>query len=127
LYKIYKSQTNLPKEKDAPTGAIIGGLSNAINSINNTLVGLTSKLNALINSVGNMGSINLNVNCKCMAFDFSVDLRQLLAPISSWLTDFAAGLKIPNPFAGLHNPFHLNPNLGCPQSMLGNIGSIIGK
>jgi hypothetical protein len=26
----------------------------------------------------------------------------------------------------VHNPFHLNPNLGCPQNMIGNIGSGVG-
>ena len=107
---------------DAVTGAIVGGINNVITGINNTIKGLLGSLSNLLNTVGNMGSVNLSVNCKCMSFDLSVNLKKLLQPISSWLTSFGAGLMLKNPLAGLKNPFHLNPNLGCPQNMIGGIG-----
>jgi hypothetical protein len=119
--------TQLNGVTDAVTGAIIGGINNAISSINNTIKGLTDSLSNLLNTVGNMGSVNLSVNCKCMSFDLSVNLKKLLQPISSWLTSFGAALQIPNPFAGLKNPFHLNPNLGCPSSMLAALGGLGGS
>ena len=97
--------TQLNGITDSITGAVIGGISNAISSINSIIPDYVSKLQGLITSVGAMGSIGLKVNCKCMAFDLSVNLSTLLAPIASWLTGFAnmlSGLfpKIPNPFAG---------------------------
>ena len=107
---------------DAATGAIVGGINSAIAGINNTIAGLTNSLSNLLNTVGNMGSVNLAVNCKCMSFDLSVNLKKLLQPISSWLTSFGAGLMLKNPLAGLKNPFHLNPNLGCPQNMISGLG-----
>jgi hypothetical protein len=118
--------TQLNGITDAATGAIIGGINNAIAGINNTITGLTSTLTNLLNTVGNMGSVNLAVNCKCMSFDLSVSLKKLLQPISSWLTSFGAGLKIPS-LTGLKNPFHLNPNLGCPSSMLSALGGLGGS
>jgi hypothetical protein len=118
--------TQLNGATDAATGAIIGGINNAIGSINNTITGLTGALTNLLNTVGNMGSVNLSVNCKCMAFDLSVSLKKLLQPISSWLTSFGAGFKIPS-LTGLKNPFHLNPNLGCPQSMISGLGGLGGS
>jgi hypothetical protein len=112
---------------DAATGALVGGINNAISGLNNTIKGLTDKLGSLLNTVGNLGSINLKVNCKCMSFDLSVPLQKLLKPISSWLISFGAGFSIKNPFAGLKNPFHLNPNLGCPQEMLSALGGLGGS
>jgi hypothetical protein len=111
---------------DAVTGALSGGINNMISGLNNTIKGLTDKLGGLLNTVGNLGSINLKVNCKCMAFDLSVPLQKLLKPVSSWLISFGAGFGIKNPFAGLKNPFHLNPNLGCPQEMLRGLGGLGG-
>lgn len=103
---------------DSATGAVIGGINNAISSINSTINGLTGKLTSLIQGVGNMGSLNLSVNCKCMSFDLSTNLQQLLQPISSWLTNFGGGIgQITNPFSGLQNPFHLNPSIGCPPTL----------
>jgi hypothetical protein len=69
-----------------------------------------------------MGSINLGVNCSCMAFDLSAQLKKLIQPISSWLMQFGGAFggfqipKIPNPFQGLQNPFKLNLGLGCPSA-----------
>jgi hypothetical protein len=111
---------------DAATGAIVGGVNNAINGLNNTIKGLTDKLGGLLNTVGNLGSINLKVNCKCMSFDLSVLLKKLLQPISSWLIHFPTGLGFKNPLTGLQNPFHLNPNLGCPSEMLSALGGLGG-
>jgi hypothetical protein len=118
--------TQLNGATDAATGAITGGINNAISGINNTIKGLTDKLGGLLNTVGNLGSINLKVNCKCMAFDLSVNLQKLLKPISSWLISFGSGFAIKNPLAGLKNPFHLNPNLGCPAEMLGALSGLGG-
>jgi len=111
---------------DAATGALVGGVNNAISGLNNTIKGLTDKLGGLLNTVGNLGSINLKVNCKCMSFDLSVNLQKLLKPISSWLIHFPTGLGFKNPLAGLKNPFHLNPNLGCPSQMLAALGGFAG-
>jgi hypothetical protein len=103
---------------DAATGAITGGLNNAISALNGQIFNLAGKLTSLIQGVGNMGSVNLGVNCKCLSFDFSVNLQKLIQPLSSWLTGFAGSLKIPNPFSGLQNPFHLDPKLGCLQKLI---------
>jgi hypothetical protein len=110
--------TQLNGVTDAATGAVIGGINNAIGAINSQIYGLVGKLTTLISGLGNMGSINLGVNCTCMSFDFSINLNKLLAPINSWLTNFGASLAIKNPFAGLKNPFHLDPKLGCLSKLL---------
>jgi len=111
---------------DKATGAITGGINNAISGLNNSIKGLTDKLGGLLNTVGNLGSVNLKVNCKCMSFDLSVLLQKLLKPISSWLTHFPQGLGFKNPLQGLKNPFHLNPNMGCPAEMLKGLGGLGG-
>jgi hypothetical protein len=104
-------------------GAITGGINNAIQSLNDTVFGLTGKMTGLLKSAGNMGSINMKVQCKCMSFDLSTVLKKMIAPIDSWLKGFGGGGGgIKNPFQGAKNPFHLNPNMGCPKDLLGGIG-----